>query len=198
MKVGSEDKKKLIAAGSLGAIALAAVVYNFAGSSSDVAPSPTPAAVAQGAAAAVTPRPNPVARVSKTATDPSLHPEGMVLAEELLYTGSGRNIFAANSVPVVKTVIPKPIGSARNQPVYAPVMNPGPPPPPPIDLRFFGTATRGDGTRQAFFLRGDDVFLASAGDVVSRRYKVGTVGSTSVEVTDLTNNNTQRLPLTSQ
>ena len=74
----------------------------------------------------------------------------------------------------------------------------GPPPLPPIDLRFFGTATKADGTRQAFFLKGDDVFLAAPGDVVSRRYKIGPIGVSSVEVTDLSNNNTQRLPLTPQ
>ncbi len=99
---------------------------------------------------------------------------------------------------MVKAVIPKVIASPRNQQAYQPPVNQGPPPLPPIDLRFFGTATKGDGSRQAFFLKGDDVFLASAGDVVSRRYKVGAIGATSVEVTDLTNNNTQRLPLTSQ
>ena len=49
---------------------------------------------------------------------------------------------------------------------------PGPPPPPPIDLKFFGTATAADGRRRAFLLHGEDVFLASDGDIVQRRYKV--------------------------
>ncbi len=194
MKVGSEDRNKLIAAGALGAVALGVVIYNFVGNSNDAPTTPAAPAVV----ATYRPTPNPVARVSRTATDPSLHPESMELTEQLLYTGSGRNIFAANSAPVVKAVIPKAIASPRNQQAYVPVVNQGPPPLPPIDLRFFGTATKSDGSRQAFFLKGDDVFLASAGDVVSRRYKVGAIGATSVEVTDLTNNNTQRLPLTSQ
>ena len=194
MKVGSEDRNKLIAAGALGAVALGVVIYNFVGSSNDAPTTPAAPAVV----ATSRPTPNPVARVSRTATDPSLHPESMELTEQLLYTGSGRNIFAANSAPVVKAVIPKAIASPRNQQAYVPAVNQGPPPLPPIDLRFFGTATKSDGSRQAFFLKGDDVFLASAGDVVSRRYKVGAIGATSVEVTDLTNNNTQRLPLTSQ
>ncbi len=193
MKVGSEDRNKLIAAGALGAVALGVVIYNFAGGSSDA---PTPAAPPTAALSRQTP--NPVAPVSRTATDPSLHPESMELTEQLLYTGSGRNIFAANSAPAVKAVIPKVLASPRNQTAYTAPVNQGPPPPPPIDLRFFGTATKGDGSRQAFFLKGDDVFLASQGDVVSRRYKVGAIGANSVEVTDLTNNNTQRLPLTSQ
>ncbi len=194
MKIGSEDRKKLIVAGTLGAVALGTVLYNYGGSS-DSTPTPPAAAPVTTAARAT---PNPIARVSRTATDPSLHPEGMERTEQLLYTGAGRNIFAANSVPLAPVSIPKPIVGPRTQPVYQPPVNNGPPPPPPIDLRFFGTATRADGSRQAFFVRGDDVFLASAGDVVSRRYKIGVIGANSVDVTDLTNNNTQRLPLTSQ
>ncbi len=94
MKVGSDEKKKLIAAGALGAVALGVVIYNFAGGSSDA-----PAPAAPVTVAVSRPTPNPIARVSRTATDPSLHPESMELTEQLLYTGSGRNIFAANSAP---------------------------------------------------------------------------------------------------
>lgn len=195
MKVGSEDKKKLYVAGTLGAVALGYALYTFVGGGSDTPTPPTPAPATQ--IARNTPSPV-VARVSRTASDPTLHPEGMELTEQLLYTGSGRNIFAANSAPVAKAVIPVPIASARIQPVQQMPVNTGPPPPPPIDLRFFGTATKADGKRQAFFVKGDDVFLAVEGDVVSRRYKVGPIGATSVEVTDLANNNTQRLPLAQQ
>ena len=39
---------------------------------------------------------------------------------------------------------------------------------------------------------------AGTGDIVSRRYKIGEVGAHDGEVTDLTNNNTQRLPLIMQ
>ena len=193
MKIGSEDKKKLIVAGLLGVLAVGLVGYNFVGGGSDAPTPPIPTATT-----AVRTTPNPVARVSRTATDPSLHLEGMELTEQVLYTGSGRNIFAATSTPLVPVVIPKPITSPRIQIVTPAQGYSGPPPLPPIELRFFGTATRADGTRQAFFLKGDDVFLASQGDVVSRRYKVGGIGATSVEITDLTNNNTQRLPLSPQ
>ena len=43
-----------------------------------------------------------------------------------------------------------------------------PPSCPPINLKFFGTAVRANGQRQAFLLQGDDVFLASPGDIVAR------------------------------
>jgi hypothetical protein len=51
--------------------------------------------------------------------------------------------------------------------------------------------------RQAFLLQGDDVFLASAGDIVARRYKIVSIAANSIQVEDLTNNNTQTLPLQS-
>jgi hypothetical protein len=127
--------------------------------------------------------------------DPTLRMEAMLVTESLVYSGSGRNIFSANSAPID---IPKPIVSVRTvkaPPPGPPPPPPGPPPPPPIDLKFFGTATAANGMRRAFLLHGDDVFLASNGDIVERRYKVVTVSANSVVVEDLSNNNTQTLPL---
>jgi len=195
MKVGSEDKKKLIMASAFGVIAIASFIYNFAGSSSSDTPSaPPPATVtttsAPGPAAPAT------ARITPSKLDPTLHPEGMLLTESLVYSGKGRNIFAPPGTVTESTklaAIPKPIASPRYVP-QTPV-NTGPPPPPPINLRYFGTATRKDGTRQAFLLQGEDVFVAGKGDIVSRRYKIDEVTARDIEVTDMTNNNTQRLPL---
>ena len=198
MKIGTEDRKKLAIAGTLGVVALSAALYTFVGGSSDTpAPSvPVPAAVRP--APTPTPSAAAAAKVSRSTMDPTLHPEGMELTESLVYAGSGRNIFSASAEPVQRTVrIEQPIAPARPPQTITPVYN-GPPPPPPIDLRFFGTATRPNGSRQAFFVRGDDVFLAAEGDVVSRRYKIGPVLATSVQVTDLTNNNSQQLPLLQQ
>ena len=70
-----------------------------------------------------------------------------------------------------------------------------PPPPPPIDLKFFGVETTADGTRQAFLLHDDSVFLASAGDVVLRRYRVVSIEAKSIRVEDMQYKNTQTLPL---
>jgi hypothetical protein len=126
--------------------------------------------------------------------DPTLRMRPMLVTEALVYSGSGRNIFSMTSAPID---IPKPIAAVRPKgpvvPVYTPP--PGPPPPPPIDLKFFGTATSADGTRRAFLLKGDDVFLASDGDIVQRRYKIVTISANSVLVEDMANNNRQTLPL---
>jgi hypothetical protein len=127
--------------------------------------------------------------------DPTLRMDAMLVTESLVYSGSGRNIFSANSAPVE---IPKPIAPVRAvkaPPPGPPPPPPGPPPPPPIDLKFFGTATAANGTRRAFLLHGEDVFLASDGDIVQRRYKVVTISANSVVVEDMANNNTQTLPL---
>ena len=194
MKIGAEDRKKLIAAGSFGVLALGYLGYTLVGNSGGTDSAPATPTASVGAPAA---RPNPHATPSRL--DPALHPEGMLLTESLVYSGRGRNIFApvASQVAAATPVkIPTPMAPAR----YVPPANTSnlPPPAPPIELRFFGTETRPDGKRQAFFLRGDDVLVAATGDVVSRRYRVGTISANSVEVTDLTNNNTQRIPMSPQ
>jgi hypothetical protein len=126
--------------------------------------------------------------------DPTLRMEAMLVTESLVYSGSGRNIFSASSVPIE---IPKPIVPVRPKPgpPPPPPPPPGPPPPPPIDLKFFGTATGADGKRSAFLLHGDDVFLALDGDIVQRKYKVISISANSILVEDMANNNRQTLPL---
>jgi hypothetical protein len=202
MKAGTEDKKKLIAAGTFGLCAVLYLGYTFLGGSGDAPSTPPPAATQTSPAVstnAVSPAARATARVTPSRLDPTLHPEGMLLTESLVYAGKGRNIFAPPGTSTESTkqaAIPKPIASPRFVP-QTPV-NTGPPPPPPINLRYFGNATRKDGIRQAFLLQGEDVFIAGKGDIVSRRYKIGEVTARDVEVTDLTDNNTQRLPLIMQ
>ncbi len=160
----------------------------------DSAPAPAPAAVVTTARAGYAPN-GAAKNVGTTAAqlDPTLKMGPMLRAESLVYSGSGRNIFSASSGPID---IPKPIAPARPRGPVAPVVTApaGPPPPPPIDLKFFGTETA-NGQRRAFLLKGEDVYLASPGDIVARRYKVDSIGTNSVVVEDLTDNNRQTLPL---
>ncbi len=127
--------------------------------------------------------------------DPSLDQAAMLRTESLVYSGSGRNIFSALYVAPV-SAIPKNVPPPRpvvQVPVAPPYM--GPPPPPPIPLKFFGTAQHSAGAKQAFLLSGDDVYLASPGDIVAKRFRVGQISTFGVQVTDLSSNNTQTLPL---
>jgi hypothetical protein len=138
---------------------------------------------------------------TSAALDPTLHMDAMLVSESVEYAGFGRNIFSPNSTPP-PVVIPKPVAQARPTAPPVPVAVvpcppncPPPPPPPPIDLKLFGIETAADGTRQAFLLHDDNVYLAGAGDVVMRRYRVVSVEVRSAIVEDMQNNNKQTLPL---
>jgi hypothetical protein len=199
MKIGMEDKRKLGVLGVVGVMAAGAGIYLYSQLSE-----PTPAPVAAPVVVSTPVAPavkggssGPAAKSLGTTSaqlDPTLKMGPMLVAESLVYTGGGRNIFSASSVPVE---IPKAIAPARPKAVLPPPppVPQGPPPPPPIDLKFFGTSSLENGHRQAFLLHGEDVFLASDGDIVQRRYKVLTVSANSVLVEDMSNNNRQTLPL---
>lgn len=205
MKIGAEDKKKVIAAGILGIGVIVALVYALTfifGGSSASAPPPPPAQTATARPApqppAAAPAPaageHPAVKISgnEASLDPTLHPEWMAQAESLEYSGTGRNIFSQFSAPPKIEEVKAPVRPS------APVAQApqGPPPPPPIDLKFFGYEAHKDGSRKAFLLHGDDVFIASEGDVVDHRYKVLKIAPLSVQVEDLPYQNTQPVPLT--
>jgi hypothetical protein len=198
LKLGVQEKKwKIYAASGLGVVALILVVKTVTDSFGGGAPPPPPPIIVQ---APVRPSrsskaPHEATKLASTAVnlDPTLHPELMAQAESLEYTGNGRNIFSLTSMPVD---IPKPIKSARNTaPPVVPTGPPPPAPPPPIDLKFFGYSARQSGVRRAFLLKGDDVFIASEGDVVDHRYRVVKIAPMSVQVEDIPYANTQSLPL---
>jgi hypothetical protein len=136
------------------------------------------------------------------ALDPTLDETAMLRTESLVYSGTGRNIFSATYTPPPPP-IPKNVPSARPVAVNTGPPPPPPPPPtcpptcPPINLKFFGTEKHENGRMQAFFLSGDDVYLASEGDIVARKYKIVSISPNSARVEDLQNNNTQALPLQS-
>jgi hypothetical protein len=202
LRTGSEDKKKVYLAAGLGVvmlILLARFLWQTFGPSEPVAQPPVTAPATRAAAPAAS-EPEESSEVSyahlaskvasSSSLDPTLHPEVMRQAESLAYTGNGRNIFSFLSAP---PAIPKAIASARPSQVNAgPAL---PPPPPPINLRFYGYAAEKDGRKQVFLLQGDDIFIATEGDVVDRRYRVGKIGASSVQIEDLPYSHMQTLPL---
>jgi len=159
-----------------------------------VAAQPTPAVARTTAATPSASAGQEAQKLSNDGIDPTLHLEKLALTEGVEYLGTGRNIFSAESAPVrIETPVagPRPGQAAVNA---APVAPP-PPKPPEIDLKYFGYAQAADKSLQAFFVHGEDMFIAHSGEIIDHRYKVGAIHPANVDVTDLGYNDTQTLPL---
>jgi hypothetical protein len=200
LALGTENKRQVVVVIVLFA-AVAGIggwqIYNaFSGPSQPPAPAPVPGAPALGNAPAAPAAGNEAQKLSNAGIDPSLHFEKLAQAEEVEYTGGGRNIFSADSAPIS---IPQPLAPVRpgggGNSAAAQSGPPPPPKPPAIDLKYFGYSENRDKTLKAFFSRGDDIFMAKTGDIVDHRFKVGEIRPLGVQVTDLAYNNTQTLQI---
>jgi hypothetical protein len=202
MKLGAENRTTTMVAIALMVIAVFMIVRMWSGGGQPAAAAnPTP--VQPGAAAAPAPaRGRRIARAGRGAArnapsgsavtlDPRLRLDLLKLSEDTEYKGAGRNIFRAEAE------IPKPIEppiKAETPPTPPPPT--GPPPPPPINLKFVGFASGTGGPTKVFLTQGDDIFVASEGEIVNRRYKVLRINPNSVEIEDVLGNNRQTIPLT--
>ena len=132
-------------------------------------------------------------KLGNVGLDPSLHFDKLSPSEQVEYTGIARNIFSAESAPVH---IDEPIEPARPSQEIAYAPPPGPPKPPAIAFKYLGYTQAKDKSFTALLVLGDDIFVPRSGEIVDHRYRVGAIQAASVQVTDLTYNNTQTIALT--
>lgn len=197
MKLGTENRIKLIAAAVLGVVALWLIGRMLFPPSPE--PEATVAAPVVPVAAAPASRPagktRPGARHALAAPphsiDPSLRYDWLKASEDTKYEGNGRNIFLAQAE------IPQPVANAQTDAAKLAAQGPPPPPPPPpINLKFYGFASRPGEPKKVFLSQGEDVFIAIEGQIIDRRYKVLHISPVSVEIEDVLSNNRQMIPLT--
>jgi len=200
LALGAENKRNVIIAGVLFAVLIGLGIYVFRDyvggpSAPPVAPPSAPPGAARGGPNAQPGGGDEAQRLTNAGIDPTLHFEKLVASEDVRYEGTGRNIFSMESAPVIPNPIApgRPNGTNPAQPL--PTGPPPPPKPPSIDLTYFGYSQDSSRSLQAFFVHGDDIFMARTGQIVDHRYRVGTIRPLSVDVTDLAYNNTQTLTL---
>jgi hypothetical protein len=188
VQIGTENRKQVIIAGVLGAVALIQIV-RMAWPSGAAAPVSASAAKPAVYTIALGPGAKKVAS-EPSSLDPTLRLALLRSVEGISYNGTGRNIFVEQQEVVIPKVV-TPVAVAPSGP-------PQPPPPPPITLKFFGFANRAGEAKKVFLSEGEDVFIAAEGDIVNRRFKVVHIGPNAVEIEDVLYNHSQSIPLTQQ
>jgi hypothetical protein len=142
--------------------------------------------------------------VDTSTIDPRLRLDLLAKVQAVDLAPAERNLFVfgatAPVAPVIeRKIIPKTPDQIAQERARENPGPPAPPPPPAITLKYYGyTALRADGRKRAFFLDGDDIFVAAEGDLIKKRYKVVRIGASSVEVEDTQFNHTQMLPLAAE
>jgi hypothetical protein len=148
--------------------------------------------------------PNPEKRPDPSKIDPTLRLDLFQKVQSAELAGGARNLFQFSTAPAPKP--PTTLAAAGPEPKVhifqgprqppPPAPPPPPPPPPPITLKFYGfSLAQNSGKRVAYLLDGDDIFLASEGDTLKRKYKILRIQANSVLVEDLDAKRQQSVPL---
>lgn len=210
MKINNQQRQILILSGLM--VVLAFTLYRwFAGSASPSATAPTALPnLPQEQALDLKDiylkknprRGNLKKEISFRDIDPSIHLEKL----EDFDPGTplnARNMFSTEAVreSVVTARNSKP-GNPGSAPSLAsgsqqsPVISRPAQPTVIINLKFFGTKTDlRRKSRQGFFADGDEVYLASEGDLVANRYRILRIGDSSAEVEELSSKTRRQISL---
>ena len=124
--------------------------------------------------------------------DPTLRLDLLSRLRQVQYTGNSRNLFESGpspelpAVPQVGKIMPKPMVPVIPPPTVAPpvgnlnpVVN--------IPFRYYGfvkPGQKGD-TNRGFFMEGDNILVATEGDVLEQKYLVVSLTATTARVEDI-------------
>lgn len=145
-------------------------------------------------------------QIDRNTIDPTLHLDMLAKLKSVKPEGGNRSIFDFGAVaPAAVLTAKEPKKIIPKKPLIGPMQPPPPPAPvvaekpkaPPIPLKFYGFVNQTKaGVKRAFFLDGDDIFVAAEGQVVKNRYKIVRIGVNSAVVADTQfENQQQTLPL---
>ncbi len=139
--------------------------------------------------------------------DPTLRTDLLAKVRAVEFSGVERNLFQFTTRKLADAPKPDQVAKAQellkkaDPPKPASVkretLGPSKPKAPPIQWKFYGFANQPDDARKRAFLLDTDgaVFVATEGDVFSRRYKIVRIGVNSIVIEDLQFNDQQTLPL---
>jgi hypothetical protein len=124
---------------------------------------------------------------TKGDVDPTLRLDLLARLQSVTPDGEARNLFQMGAAPLTDAA-----GRPIQHPIIAVKAVPPPPPPTPvapvlnIPLKYYGFAKPvGTGeSNRGFFLDGDNVVIASEGEVVKQRYMIVELTATSARVED--------------
>jgi hypothetical protein len=149
--------------------------------------------------------PNPKVAVDASKVDPTLHLDLLAKVQQVEIDPVQRNLFQFGAAPPPVSL--PPIQNVGKIPIGK---HPAPPPPvtpqqpvialkpvaPPIPFKYYGYSNGRDSSRKrAFFLDGEDIIIASEGELIKKRYKLVKIGVNSVTMEDTQFSSQQTLPL---
>jgi len=140
----------------------------------------------------------PEDRPNYATIDPTLRNDLLAKVQSVKLEGGSRSLFQFSTAPVKTGDAPTTVTvQARMydhpRPLPPPVPPPPPPPPPPITLKFFGfSKARADGPKRAFFMDGEDIYIAAEGELVKKRYRVVRIDANSVVMEDTEHKNNRQ------
>lgn len=152
-------------------------------------------------------RPKKGEELDRNNIDPTLRLDLLEKLQKVGVEGGTRSLFEYSKEPLQQLALVKePAKIIPEHSWYGPKPPPPPPPPPPepkappVPLKFYGFINPvKTSDKRAFFLDGEEIIVATEGQLVKNRYKIVRIGVNSAVVEDTqfksSQNNQQTLPL---